>query len=247
MYGRVQALRRAAVVLGAFHRSLSPDHPMPAERMAALAELVKTPYWDKKYARAAIPPRHDAGEVVRLYREARRGDAALSVDRHQHARTLRARHLGLPVRRFARRHRADRCSDRVGAEQSLFLRAQRPGAARRRASGGSDRAVTPRRAAGTRSRADPDHAGAGADRHQRRQREPYPLLRAASPRSPKRPTPICSWRWLMATRAISPTPISLRRRPPSPAATIRRHDPQLAAGPRSAFPSDRPAGCAPMT
>ena len=24
------------------------NHPMPAERMAALAELAKTPYWDKK-------------------------------------------------------------------------------------------------------------------------------------------------------------------------------------------------------
>ena len=33
------------------------NHPMPAERMAALAELVKTPYWDKKDPpELAIPP-----------------------------------------------------------------------------------------------------------------------------------------------------------------------------------------------
>jgi predicted Zn-dependent protease len=34
------------------------NHPMPAERMAALAELVKTPYWDKKDA-PELQFRHD--------------------------------------------------------------------------------------------------------------------------------------------------------------------------------------------
>ena len=32
------------------------NHPMPSERMAALAELVKTPYWDKKDNSAACEP-----------------------------------------------------------------------------------------------------------------------------------------------------------------------------------------------
>ena len=34
-------------------------------------------------------------------------------------------------------------------------------------------------------------------------------------------TPTCNWRWPMAARTILPTPTSLRRRPPSPAATTR--------------------------
>jgi predicted Zn-dependent protease len=49
------------------------NHPMPAERMAALAELVKTPYWDKK-----DPPelqfRHDMMRA-KLYGFTERADA----------------------------------------------------------------------------------------------------------------------------------------------------------------------------
>ena len=78
------------------------NHPMPAERMAALTELVQDAVLGQEgSARAAIPPRHDAGEAVRLHRAARRGAAPLSVDRHQPAGALRARHLDLPVRRSA--------------------------------------------------------------------------------------------------------------------------------------------------
>ena len=51
------------------------NHPMPAERMAALAELVKTPYWDKK-----DPPelqyRHDMMRA-KLYGFVDRPDAVL--------------------------------------------------------------------------------------------------------------------------------------------------------------------------
>jgi predicted Zn-dependent protease len=51
------------------------NHPMPAERMAALAELVKTPYWDRK-----DPPelqfRHDMMRA-KLYGFTERADAVL--------------------------------------------------------------------------------------------------------------------------------------------------------------------------
>jgi len=51
------------------------NHPMPAERMAALAELVKTPYWDKK-----DPPelqfRHDMMRA-KLYGFTDRADAVM--------------------------------------------------------------------------------------------------------------------------------------------------------------------------
>jgi predicted Zn-dependent protease len=51
------------------------NHPMPAERMAALAEMVKTPYWDKK-----DPPelqfRHDMMRA-KLYGFTERADAVL--------------------------------------------------------------------------------------------------------------------------------------------------------------------------
>ncbi len=89
------------------------NHPMPEERMAALAELVKTPYWDKK-----DPPelqfRHDMMRA-KLYGFTERPDTVLRhypLIGHQPARPLRARHLDLPVRRPAQRHRADRRPDR---------------------------------------------------------------------------------------------------------------------------------------
>ena len=77
------------------------NHPMPEERMAALEELAKTPYWGKK-----DPPelqfRHDMMRA-KLYGFIERpecGAAPLSGDRHQPARPLCARHLRLPVRRI---------------------------------------------------------------------------------------------------------------------------------------------------
>ena len=68
------------------------NHPMPAERMAALAELVKTPYWDKK-----DPPelqfRHDMMRA-KLYGFTERPDAVLrrypSTDTSMPARYARA-------------------------------------------------------------------------------------------------------------------------------------------------------------
>ena len=68
------------------------NHPMPSERMAAFAELVKTPYWDKK-----DPPelqfRHDMAraKLVRLSGACRHHHAALSVlDTSMPARYARA-------------------------------------------------------------------------------------------------------------------------------------------------------------
>lgn len=68
------------------------NHPMPAERMAALAELVKTPYWDKK-----DPPelqfRHDMMRA-KMYGFTERPDAVLrrypSTDTSMPARYARA-------------------------------------------------------------------------------------------------------------------------------------------------------------
>ena len=68
------------------------NHPMPAERMAALAELVKTPYWDKK-----DPPelqfRHDMMRA-KLYGFTERADVVLrrypSPDTSMPARYARA-------------------------------------------------------------------------------------------------------------------------------------------------------------
>jgi predicted Zn-dependent protease len=68
------------------------NHPMPAERMAALAELVKTPYWDKK-----DPPelqfRHDMMRA-KLYGFTERADVVLrrypSSDTSMPARYARA-------------------------------------------------------------------------------------------------------------------------------------------------------------
>ena len=68
------------------------NHPMPAERMAALAELVKTPYWDKK-----DPPelqfRHDMMRA-KMYGFTERPDAVLrrypSTDNSMPARYARA-------------------------------------------------------------------------------------------------------------------------------------------------------------
>ena len=68
------------------------NHPMPAERMAALVELVKTPYWDKK-----DPPelqfRHDMMRA-KLYGFTERADAVLrrypSSDTSMPARYARA-------------------------------------------------------------------------------------------------------------------------------------------------------------
>ena len=100
------------------------NHPMPAERMAALAELVKTPYWDKK-----DPPelqfRHDMMRA-KLYGFMERAELVLrrypSSDTSLPARYARA----IATYRFGdlrAAHRANRRPDRSNAQQSLFLRA----------------------------------------------------------------------------------------------------------------------------
>lgn len=76
------------------------NHPMPAERMAALAELVKTPYWDKK-----DPPelqfRHDMMRA-KLYGFTERADVVM--------RRYPASDTGMPAR-YARAIAAYRFGD----------------------------------------------------------------------------------------------------------------------------------------
>jgi predicted Zn-dependent protease len=68
------------------------NHPMPAERMAALAELVKTPYWDKKDP-PELQSRHDMMRA-KMYGFTERPDAVLrrypSTDNSMPARYARA-------------------------------------------------------------------------------------------------------------------------------------------------------------
>jgi predicted Zn-dependent protease len=68
------------------------NHPMPAERMAALAELVKTPYWDKKDP-PELQARHDMMRA-KMYGFIERPDAVLrrypSTDTSMPARYARA-------------------------------------------------------------------------------------------------------------------------------------------------------------
>jgi predicted Zn-dependent protease len=68
------------------------NHPMPTERMAALAELVKTPYWDKKDP-AELQFRHDMMRA-KLYGFTERADVVLrrypSSDTSMPARYARA-------------------------------------------------------------------------------------------------------------------------------------------------------------
>jgi predicted Zn-dependent protease len=68
------------------------NHPMPAERMAALADLVKTPYWDKKDS-PELQFRHDMMRA-KLYGFTERADAVLrrypSSDTSMPARYARA-------------------------------------------------------------------------------------------------------------------------------------------------------------
>ena len=144
------------------------NHPMPEERMAALAELVKTPYWDKK-----DPPelqfRHDMMRA-KLYGFTERPETVL--------RHYPSTDTSLPGR-YARAISAYRFGDLRSAIAQIdsliqsmpnnpyFYETQRPSSARRRASGGGDRAVAARRCARAKSIAYPDSARAGAGRHQR--------------------------------------------------------------------------------
>ena len=109
----LQAIRRRFAVLGAWRQSLCAE-PSDAARAHGRARGTgeDAVLGQEGSAGTAIPPRHDAGEALRLHRTARRGAATLSADRYQPAGALRARHLRLPFRRSAQRHRADRRLDR---------------------------------------------------------------------------------------------------------------------------------------
>jgi predicted Zn-dependent protease len=80
------------------------NHPMPAERMAALAELVKTPYWDKKDS-PELQSRHDMMRA-KMYGFTERPDAVLrrypTTDNSMPARYARA----ISVYRFGDMHDA---------------------------------------------------------------------------------------------------------------------------------------------
>ncbi len=135
MYDTFKRFADESLVRGALRSNpMCRTIPMPrGAHGGARPSWRSTPYWDKK-----DPPelqfRHDMMRA-KLYGFIERPDTVLRrypVVRYQPAGALRARHLRLPVRRPAQRHRADRRPDRGDAEQSLFLRAQGPGAARRR-------------------------------------------------------------------------------------------------------------------
>ena len=214
--------------------------------MAALAELVKTPVLGQEGpAGAAIPPRHDAGEAFRLH----------SSGRTPSCGAIPPSDTSLPAR-YARAIAAYRFGDlRAALAQIDGLIQAMPNnpyfyelKGQALLEGGHPaEAIAPlRRAVATCAQpgADPDPAGAGADRHQQHQErrdEAIPLLRAAMPRSRNPATPMSSSPWPTAARAISPTPILPRRRPPSRAATTRPRA-NLPRAPRSVSRSVRPAG-----
>ena len=146
------------------------NHPMPSERMAALAELAKTPYWDKK-----DPPelqfRHDMMRA-KLYGFTERPDAVM--------RHYPASDTSMPAR-YARAISAYRFGDvRAAVAQIDGLIEAMPNnpyfyelKGQALLEGGHPaEAIAPLRhavAACAQSRAHSDHAGAGAHRHQQRQ------------------------------------------------------------------------------
>src|SRR5262249_48405310 len=104
---------------------------------------------------------------LRLHGAPRHSGAPRSAERHQPRRPLCARNLVLQVLRSARGGGADRYAHSRAAAESLFLRAQGPGAAGGGQAGGSDRAAAPGDPARAQPDADPDHARPGAGRHPR--------------------------------------------------------------------------------
>ena len=119
------------------------SHPMPAERVAALEEIARTsPYWDKKDD-PALQLRHDmmrakiSGFLERqdtVYRRYPLSNTSLPA-RYAHAITTYL-HGDL-----SNALDPDRFADPDPAQQPLFLRAARPGAAGRRQACGSHRAT----------------------------------------------------------------------------------------------------------
>ena len=144
--GMYETFRRFSEQILFVARNADPyaqSHPMPAERVAALAEFASTsPYWDKKDDTvAATAPRPDARKNLRLHGAARHGAAPLSDVERQPAGALCPRHRRLQARRPAQRRRPDRRAVAGAAQQSVLPRIARPGAARRRAAERGDRAA----------------------------------------------------------------------------------------------------------
>ena len=117
------------------------SHPMPADRVAALEELaaLKSLLGQEGRSGPADAPRHGAGQDLGLHGAAGHRLPALSLVERQPARALRACNLDLSARRSAHRARPDRRADPAAAQQPLFLRIARPGAAGRRQAGRGDR------------------------------------------------------------------------------------------------------------
>ena len=149
-------------------------------------------------ARAAIPPRHDARQALRLHRAARCGAAALSAVRHQHAGALCARDLGLPLRRRARRRRADRRPDPVHA---ATIRISTSSKARRCSKADIRRRRSRRCAARCSSRPMPRSSRSCWRRRSsppttpRWRRSDRAFAQRAHARAGSRRTPMRSWRW----------------------------------------------------
>ncbi len=221
------------------------SHPMPAERVAALETQGKaSPHWDRKDS-AELQMRHDmmraklAGFLERPDSVARRYPAT----RSKSAGAVCAGDCHLPPLRPAPRGGANGRADPGATRQSVFPGAQGPGAAGRRPAGRSHRAAASGGIDVARRAADPDHAGAGADRHRQRQvrrrsRRHCCAPRSGASRNRRKPTP--SLPSPTAAKAISAMPTSPPARPPSCAATFRPH---ASSAPRAKtrFPVGSPA------
>ena len=125
------------------------SHPMPAERVAALEEIAQaSPYWDKK-----DPPelqlRHDmmraklSGFLERPDTVARRYPPSDNSLPARYARAISTYRYGDPRGALAQIDALIQAQP----QQSVFLRAQGPGAAGRRPAGRGDRAAAPGRPA----------------------------------------------------------------------------------------------------
>ncbi len=132
------------------------SHPMPVERLAALAEVARTnPYWDKKDP-PELQQRHNLTRA-KLFGYLDRPDTLYRrypLSDTQSASALRAGGLDLSTFELGQRHCPDRFADPVAAQQSVFLRAQGAGARRFRSRPRGRGAAAACHFPGTRSDAD---------------------------------------------------------------------------------------------
>ena len=144
--GMYETFKRMSEQLLFLARNADPyaqSHPMPAERVAALADFARTsPYWDKKDD-PALQLRHDlmrakiSGFMERPDTVLRRYPMSNDSLPARYARAI----AGYKHGDLRNADRPDRCAAAGAAEQSLLLRAARPGAARGRAAERGDRAA----------------------------------------------------------------------------------------------------------